>query len=123
MGEILGLLVLGGIGVERDGVPVTGFISNKAPALLCYLAITGRPHTRAALAGIFWGEMPEMDARASLRVVLSNLRQLAGTHLAITRESVAFNRDAAYELDLERFEALLRQRDHGAGGIRQLEAA
>lgn len=30
--------------------PVTGFISNKARALLIYLAMTGRAHSRDALA-------------------------------------------------------------------------
>ncbi len=34
----------------RDDIPLTGFISSKAPALFCYLAITGRPHARQTVA-------------------------------------------------------------------------
>lgn len=42
----LQLAVLGRPQAGRDGVPVSGFVSAKALALLCYLAVTGQPHTR-----------------------------------------------------------------------------
>ena len=90
MDEGLRLELLGGLRVSRAGRPVPGFVSAKAPALLAYLAVTARPHSREALAGLLWGEGAEDDARASLRVALSNLRRLVGAHLTITRETIAF---------------------------------
>lgn len=104
-----GLLVLqinlfGGLTIDRDGEPVTGFVSNKAPALLVYLAVTRCTHQRDALAGLLWGEMAEADARNNLRQALSNLRKLVGPHVIITRTTAAFHGDAPYSLDVEQFE-------------------
>ena len=90
----LQLALLGTVEVRRNGVPIPGFTSGKAQALLCYLAVTGRPHTRPALAGLLWGEMPDDNARTNLRKALSNLRRLVGPHLSIERQAVAFNRDS-----------------------------
>lgn len=92
-----------------DGEPVTGFISSKALALVFYLATTGRPHTRETLAGLLWGEFPQENARKNLRDVLSNLRRLVAGHVNITRQEVAFERQAPYSLDSEAFlEAIAR---------------
>ena len=55
---------------------MTGFIYNKALALLIYLAVTKRPHSREALAGLLWGEMPDASAKANLRKILAALREL-----------------------------------------------
>ena len=105
MPKKLELALLGSIKIRRDGLPVTDFKSLKAQALLCYLAITGRAHSRPALAGLLWGGMPEAKARMNLSQALSNLRRLFGDHLTITRQMVAFNRDSDYRLDIEAFEA------------------
>ncbi|MEK7326851.1 MAG: alpha/beta hydrolase, partial [Chloroflexota bacterium] len=59
MATELRLSLLGGVHVTHGGEPVTGFISNKALGLLCYLAVTARPHQRDTLAGLFWGELPQ----------------------------------------------------------------
>jgi DNA-binding SARP family transcriptional activator/predicted ATPase len=104
MAEGLHLALLGKPRISRDGVPVSGFISAKAQALLFYLAVTRRPHTREALAGLLWSDMPGTQAGKNLRNVLSNLRALLGPHLLITRDEVAFNVDAAYALDVEAFQ-------------------
>jgi ABC-type oligopeptide transport system substrate-binding subunit/DNA-binding SARP family transcriptional activator len=93
--------------VRRAGVPVT-FSSSKALALLCYLAVTGRPHARPALAVLLWGDFPEANARNNLRKALAHLRQWVGPHLSITRQAVAFNREPPYWLDVEVFEAGVR---------------
>jgi DNA-binding SARP family transcriptional activator len=52
MPKKLELALLGNVEIRRDGLPVTDFKSSKAQALLCYLAVTGQPHTRPALAGL-----------------------------------------------------------------------
>jgi predicted ATPase/DNA-binding SARP family transcriptional activator len=117
MTPTLTLRLLGTPQVSREGAPVSGFISAKAQGLLYYLAVTGRPHTREALAGLFWSDMPEVQAAKNLRNVLSNLRALAGTHLLISRQDVAFDRTSAYWLDVELFLSTLGDaatRDLGA---------
>lgn len=102
--EIVRLACLGPVSITRGEHPVSGFRSAKALALLCYLAITGQPHTRPALAGLLWGELPEDDARRNLRTVVANLRQLVGAQLVVTRDTLAFDRSAPYWLDVEDFE-------------------
>jgi len=95
--------LLGPFQVTLDGKPVTGFESDKARALLAYLVVeAGRPHRREKLAGLLWPEHCEQAARANLRRVLANLRQVLGdrqTHppfLSITRQ--AFQLDANGDL-------------------------
>jgi len=103
MSDVLTLRLLGKPQVSLSGAAVSGFISAKVHALLFFLATTGRPHTREALAGLLWGDMPEAQAGKNLRNALSNLRTLVGPHLLITRDEVAFNRDSPYGLDVEVF--------------------
>jgi DNA-binding SARP family transcriptional activator len=52
MAEELQLVLLGNPTIRRDGVALAGLTSAKAQALLSYLAVTGRPHLRPALAGL-----------------------------------------------------------------------
>jgi DNA-binding SARP family transcriptional activator/predicted ATPase len=103
MSEVLTLRLLGKPQITYAGKPVTGFISAKAQALVFYLAVTARPHTRESLAGLLWGEMPEAQAAKNLRNALSNLRALVGSQLLISRDQVAFDRDSPYWLDAEVF--------------------
>ena len=92
---LIELRFLGGLDVSRDGQPVGGFVSSKAPALIAFLAVTAEAHSREYLAGLLWGDVPEKDARASLRVVLSNLRQTLGPEqFEITRSHVKLAGDA-----------------------------
>jgi DNA-binding SARP family transcriptional activator len=105
MAEELQLALLGNLEIRRDGVPVGGLSSGKAQALLCYLAVTGRPHLRPTLVGLLWGDMPEANARNNLSKALNHLRQVVGRHLSITRQAVAFDGEIPYWLDVEIFEA------------------
>lgn len=97
------LRLLGAPEITLNEAPVTGFISNKVLALLSYLVITGRSHRREALAGLLWGEASEELARKSLSMALSNLNRLLGPYLYIDRQTVAFNRQSAYWLDVAAF--------------------
>jgi DNA-binding SARP family transcriptional activator len=85
--------LLGGVRISRHGAPLTGFASRKVQALLCYLAVTGRPHHREALAGLLWGEVPEAAAQTSLRQALANLRKLAGDHQLTDRTTIGLAGD------------------------------
>jgi len=98
---LLCLRLLGGLQITLDETPLTEFISTKVPALLAYLAVTGRPHSRPALSGFLWGDTPERNAAKSLRTALYNLRQLLAPHLTVTRQMIAINQGGAYWLDVE----------------------
>jgi predicted ATPase/DNA-binding SARP family transcriptional activator len=105
MRDELELTLFGSPEVRLHGLPVTGFRSSKAQALLYYLAVTSRPHTRSTLTGLLWGDQPDPAARASLSKCLSNLHDLIGDAVLIERQSIAFNRNCPYQLDTERFAA------------------
>jgi DNA-binding SARP family transcriptional activator/predicted ATPase len=104
----LQLALLGKPRLCLDGVSAGKFVFNKSMALLAYLATTGRPHTREALAGLLWGEMPNENARANLRKIVADLRQMVGEHVEITRHTVALNCDAPHWLDIDVFLAKLQ---------------
>ncbi len=79
----------------------------KGQALLFYLAASGRVHTRAALAALLWGDLPDAAARANLRKVLHELRQDLAPYLHIDRDLVALAGEADVWVDAVEFEALL----------------
>jgi DNA-binding SARP family transcriptional activator len=97
----LRLTLLGGPWVMIDGTGLAGLAYRKSLALLCYLAVTGRSHSRDSLVGLLWAESTQANARASLRKVLAELRQQLPAHLLITADDVAFDRRAPYWLDVE----------------------
>jgi len=117
MNSELRLSLLGRLEVSRDGVPVEGFAHQKSLALLCYLAVTGCPHTRASLAGLLWGETTEANALAGLRKALADLRKQVAPHLTITRQQVAFNREQPHWLDVQAFEQQVNELEAQAGAM------
>lgn len=108
---MLELSCFGNVEIKQDGRPVEGFVSAKAQALLIYLAVTGRPHSRETLAGLFWGDKPEEKAKANLRKALSNLRRLVGDTITVTGQSVAFNNNKPHRLDVTAFESVWLNND------------
>jgi predicted ATPase/DNA-binding SARP family transcriptional activator len=81
--------VLGGVELAVSGRPPVELASAKATALLVYLAVTGTGHSRSALAGLLWSDLPEATARANLRLVLTKLRRSLPEHVEATRQAVA----------------------------------
>lgn len=80
--------------VLADDVEVTRFRSDKARALLAYVAAQReQAHSRTALATLLWPELPDKSAKTNLRNVLSNLRKVLPAALTITRQTVALNAD------------------------------
>ncbi len=107
----LSIHTLGSFHVTLDGKPVTAFESNKVRALLVYLATEAdRPHSRDSLIGFLWPDQPEQAARRNLSQALFNLRQVIGDEkadppfLCVTRQTVQFNSDCSYWLDIAEFE-------------------
>jgi DNA-binding SARP family transcriptional activator len=110
MSEELRLALIGNLRLARGGMAMNRLVSVKALALLVYLAVTGRSHSRQALAGLLWGELPEEDARRNLRVTLAELRKQLDPYLLISRQELAFNRESPYWLDVEVFRHKLKGR-------------
>jgi DNA-binding SARP family transcriptional activator/predicted ATPase len=106
---MLKVKLLGAPQLIRDDTPITGFITRKAEALFFYLVVTQRMHMRDALATLFWADDDQQRARKNLRDITSNLRELLGDYLLITRSTIAFDSSRPYWLDTERFQTHLQQ--------------
>jgi len=100
------LSYLGTQQITRANQPITNFISNKVPALLAYLAVTRRAHSRDKLAALLWGEMSDTDAKNNLRQALANLKKYFEDELTITRDAIEFTGSAF--VDSLEFDSTLR---------------
>jgi len=99
--------------MERDGRALEPD-TRKAVALLAYLAVTGRFHTRDALAALLWPEMDDSHARAALRRTLSSLKAAVGDlPLYVSRDGLGLNRDEVW-CDVTELEAAVAQAAHHA---------
>ncbi len=75
----LSLKLLGLYRLSMDGHSVVNLKSDKARALLAYLAIErDHPHPREKLIGLLWPESDETHARGSLSQTLYQLRGILG---------------------------------------------
>lgn len=119
--EGLQLYLLGAPRLVLDGRPLASLTSVKAQALLFFLAVTGQARTRAALAALLWGDVPDDLARANLRKALQALRQHLDPFLRIERDTVGLAPNAACWVDVIAFEAALR--DAADGGDEHLRQA
>ncbi len=101
------LLKLACLGTVELTLPVALPAINftpKALALFIYVMVTGKPQRRDHLAALFWPELGIEQARKNLRYLLPELRQGLGDYLLITAQSIEFNWQQPYWLDV----ALLR---------------
>ena len=83
--------------LSRDGQPID-LRSKKAQALLIYLVLTGKPHSREHLATLLWGDRYDDQARRSLRQALHALRKAVGPDVVVGEDHLRLM-DAAVELD------------------------
>lgn len=118
MTKVLKLSLLGPLQLTLDNKPLRSLVSAKAQALLCYLAVNGRSHSRHALAGLLWGDLPEADARRNLRGVLMKLREDVAPYLHITHQTMAFNANSPHWFDVTLFQQHLAD-----GSIERLQQA
>jgi WD40 repeat protein/DNA-binding SARP family transcriptional activator len=122
----LQIYTLGGVQVLRAGEPVSGLSTHKAEALLIYLASTRRPQPREVLAEFLWDERTQSQAMGNLRGVLTNLRQVLGDSLVITRDQAGINPEAEVWLDAFELEnslsAIRKQGRLNADTARQAES-
>jgi DNA-binding SARP family transcriptional activator len=95
---------------EADGQPLPGLDGAKVQELYCFLLLhRDRPHSRASLASLLWGDLPEAHARQYLRKALWQLgAALDGPPVdALTVESgwIQFAPAGGHWLDVAQFEA------------------
>jgi DNA-binding SARP family transcriptional activator len=108
--KLLKIERLGNVRFTVDDKPVTDLPTRKAEALLIYLVCHRRAFAREVLADLLWDDRPQDQALANLRSILSGLRRSFNPYLTITRQSVAFNHESNYEIDVAEFERGLDQR-------------
>ena len=94
----LTLALLGGFRARLASAPLT-LPTRKTQALLAFLSLApGRAHPRDKLASLLWGDMPEAQARRSLRQSLFALRKAVTTAdppvLVIDGDTVSLKSDA-----------------------------
>lgn len=95
--------------IHFDGKPIKPD-TRKATALLAYLAVTGRSHTRESLATLLYPDYDETHARGALRRTLSTLHNvIKGDYLHATRDTVELQFLADIWVDVQEFEALLAE--------------
>lgn len=82
---------------------------RKALALIAYLAVTARPHTRDHLAALLWPDYEPSSAYAYLRNGLWALNKALGDSWAtLEGDTIALRADADLSCDVSDFEAALR---------------
>src|SRR5947209_1061262 len=107
----LTLSTLGMPEVRHNGKALQ-FRTRKSLALLIYLAVEGRLHSREKLTAFFWPETGEERGRSMLRRTLAYLRQTLNEtsepsgegHIVVAREMLGFNTGSDYTLDLRLLE-------------------
>ncbi len=109
MSDAIQIRLLGRVKIEQDGVPVTGFESRKALALVCYLAVQNQAISRSELAALFWGDKSTAQSRANLSRVLHNDATLLPECLQIERNTVRLVRSERCWIDVAEFVELADQ--------------
>ncbi|NIQ09545.1 MAG: SARP family transcriptional regulator, partial [Gammaproteobacteria bacterium] len=102
---------LGTFQITLDSLPVTRFRSSKNAGLLVYLSLqSDRPFQREVLAALLWPEASEIDARNNLRQAVYQVRKVLGDlekpdrpYLLVTRQTVQFNAESDFTLDVSHF--------------------
>ena len=101
--------------IELDGVVVR--LDHRKPlALLAYLALSAKPHSREALAALLWPDYP--NGRAYLRNSLSIIRQALGDGhdqwIRIERQTIEWLHTGDGWVDVSAFERHMRAfQSHG----------
>lgn len=113
--------LLGGVRLEAKGRVITRFRSQKVALLLAYLLVhRERVHSCVELATLFYPEYGESRAQTYLRTTLYQLKKTlkpgeAGRpYLLITPQTIGFNIESDYWLDVEEFETFLERSSQAA---------
>jgi len=109
--EPLRIHLFGGFLLEQNGRTLAPIPSRAGRSLFAYLVTNrGRHHQRELLAGVFWPDQSESRARRRLSHALWQIQDILGesgpeeNFLLATTDTLAFNAEAPYWLDVEEFE-------------------
>src|SRR5688500_16934982 len=119
MARMLRARLFGGLAVEIDGRAVADVPGVKPRALLAYLLTRPGLQSRARVAGLFWPDVLDTSARASLRSALWSVRAGleaagGGAYLAADRASAGLAPDLPRWIDVEEAERLLAAGDRAS---------
>ena len=106
--------VLGALEVELNGAEIDSPASQRPWAVFAYLALAPRPVTRGELASLFWPDVLDQSARASLRSALWVLRRRLGDAVAVDGERVGLRDEPGVWVDFREFERLSAGEDPAA---------
>jgi class 3 adenylate cyclase/DNA-binding SARP family transcriptional activator len=108
---MVNIRVLGELELEADGQVVERLRSQRARSLIGWLAVHPGLHPRARVAAVFWPDVLDESARASLRTTLATLRRELGPAAAnvvtATRDRVGIEPGPEVSIDLPAFEDLV----------------
>lgn len=114
------LYLFGAPRIEVDDQPVT-VGHSRAVALLAYLALTNRPHTRESLATFLWPNHDPASGRGELRRMLWALNKALGKGWLVTdRQTIVLPSRAEVWIDVNRFRQLLdcwTTHGHSSGAV------
>jgi DNA-binding SARP family transcriptional activator/predicted ATPase len=124
---MLRIQLLGGFEITHDGEPVLGLTKSRAQALLAYLLLHRQaPQSREYLAYTFWPDSSESQARTNLRRELHQLRRTlspTGDFLrSAESQSIQWNPDIPFSLDVAGFEDALAHADHSNNLVTRRES-
>lgn len=117
MMSTLEIRLFGSLSLERDGQQLPRFPSKRVRHLLCYLLLNGDAfHAREHLAGLFWGDRDERQARHCLNTTLWRLQTVLGPvstsrgqpYLRVDAQGIGFNVASDVRVDVAEFEARCR---------------
>jgi DNA-binding SARP family transcriptional activator len=91
--------------LRLDGAAAELPSSQRARALLGWLAVHPGRHHRSRLAGLFWPDVLDASARASLRSAIWSLRPALGAALSTSRDTLML--DGSVQVDLWQFRRFL----------------
>ncbi|MGM0544482.1 MAG: AAA family ATPase [Pseudomonadota bacterium] len=105
------LTLFGHFALSQGDDVLTHFSYDKVKALLVYLLLHRQPVNRAALAELLWPDQGLSSGRTNLRHALHCLRQSLGDDadqvLNVSRQTIAFQLPADWQVDLHELQALL----------------
>ena len=120
----LEIRILGQLELCLEGQSLSLPATHKAQSLLAFLAThRDRPHSRERLADLFWPDRPRDKALHSLSTALWHIRRILppGDHILADAQTVQFNLESDYWLDVEAFEKAVI--GDGQSGVRDSDVS
>jgi len=110
---VLRVFLFGGFTLTWSDAPLPAIPSRHARSLFAYLlTYRHRPHTRDLLAGTFWPDLPDAQARRRLSQALWQINRVLNplpspaSYLLTKSNTVQFNVAAPYWLDVAEFQSV-----------------